>query len=223
MDFTEKIMKARPHLKPNSAKAYATSLRLLAPPDPTDLGFLKDTEAIIAKLSKYKTTTRRNYLNAVIVVLKGLEGSHAALETYEKLRDKYNDDYAELVSSHTKTDRQKELWIEWPDFLALVEKLREQVSRFPPKDWTPKQAQVYQDYLLALFYSKYPLRNDLADTKVVGKAEHNALTEAEKKKQNFVVRHDTNKYTLVLNEYKTARKYGEKRIELEPELLKPLR
>ena len=31
MDFVELVMKARPQIKDNSAKAYATALKLLAP------------------------------------------------------------------------------------------------------------------------------------------------------------------------------------------------
>ena len=66
MDFTQLVLTARPNIKPNSAKTYATSLKLLAPADaesPT-LDFLKDTEAILGKLEKFKMSTKRNYLNA---------------------------------------------------------------------------------------------------------------------------------------------------------------
>ena len=43
---------------------------------------------------------------------------------YEKIRDKYNSEYADAVQTHSKTQRQKDIWIEWPDFLEIVEKLR---------------------------------------------------------------------------------------------------
>lgn len=66
MKFTEQVLKARPNIKPNSAKAYATSLKLLAPENAENLDFLLDVDAIISKLDKYKHTTRRNYLNAVL-------------------------------------------------------------------------------------------------------------------------------------------------------------
>ena len=200
MDFTELVLKARPHIKENSAQAYARSLKLLAPEGSTSLGFLRDTKTIIEKLDKYKNTTRRNYLNAVIVALKGVDGSFLALKEYEKLRDQYNDEYAEQVGTHQKTQRQKEIWIEWPEYLQIVSKLRAEVSEFKPGSWTPKQKQGYQDYLITLLYSHYPLRNDFADTRVISKTEYNALTEEQKKQANFVVKHSANKYFLVLNE-----------------------
>ena len=214
MDFTEFVVKARPNIKPNSAQAYARSLKLLAPEGATSLDFLRDTKTIIQKLDKYKNTTRRNYLNAVIVVLRGLDDAEKALKEYEKLRDQYNDEYAEQVGTHQKTERQKEIWIEWPEYLDIVQKLRAEVGGFKPGDWSPKQRQGYQDYLITLLYSHYPLRNDFAATKVISKTDYNALTEAQKKQANFVVKHNTNKYFLVLNEYKTSKKYGEKKIEI---------
>jgi hypothetical protein len=226
MDFNKLVHLARPTLKPNSVNAYATSLRVLAPDDATSLDFLLDSSKIIAQIEKFKHTTRRNYLNAVIVVLKGDEGqaeNDTAIQKYEKERDKYNAEYSELVQSHSKTDRQKEMWIEWPDYLKIVQQLQSEVQHYKPGDWTKSMSALFQDYLIALLYSKYPLRNDFAHVNVITKGVFGGLTLAEKKKHNYLVKHKTNKYFLVLNEYKTSAKYGEKRIELDEVVLKPLR
>ena len=109
MDFTAQVKEARPNIKANSAAAYATSLRLLAPDGTTSLDFLKDTEQIIGKLEKYKHTTRRNYLNAVIVVMRGMSGSDKQPKIYEKLRDKYNEEYADQVQIHRRRGRGRRL------------------------------------------------------------------------------------------------------------------
>ena len=223
MNFTELVQQARPNIKENSAKAYATSLKLLAPEGSTNLDFLLDTEAVLGKIEKYKHTTRRNYLNAVIVVLKGGEGTENPLKEYEKVRDKYNEEYAEQVQTHTKTERQKEIWIDWNDYLKIVEKLREDTSNLKSQEWSKRETQKYQDFLITLLYSKYPLRNDWADVRVISKTEYNGLGEDEKKKGNYLVKHNSNKYFFVLNEYKTSKKYGEKHIEIDDEILKPLR
>ena len=42
MDFTNLVLAARPNIKPNSAKTYATSLKLLAPDGATSLEFLSE-------------------------------------------------------------------------------------------------------------------------------------------------------------------------------------
>ncbi len=129
----------------------------------------------------------------------------------------------EQVQTHAKTERQKEIWIEWPDYLEVVDQLRDRAAHLKSQAWNPKQTQQYQDYLIALLYSKYPLRNDWADVKVISKTEYNALGEEQKKQGNYLVKHDTNKYFFVLNEYKTSKKYGEKHIEMDAEILGPLR
>eukprot|EP01043_Picozoa_sp_COSAG02_P047106 COSAG02_NODE_4479_length_5316_cov_1484.345218_4_plen_307_part_00 len=223
MNFVDLVTKARPQIKENSAKAYATSLKLLAPESAENLDFLLDTQSILEKLEKYKHTTRRNYLNAVIVVLKGVEGSEAALKEYEKVRDKYNEEYADQVQTHKKTDRQKEIWIDWPDYLEIVGRLQKDTRDLKSQQWSKKETQQFQDFLITLLYSKYPLRNDWSNTKVISKTEYNKLGEEEKKQGNYLVKHNTNKYFFVLNEYKTSKKYGEKNIEIDEDVLKPLR
>ena len=223
MDFTQLVQTARPNIKPNSAKAYATSLKLLAPADATDFSYLFAVEPILRKLEKHRISTRRNYLNAIIVVLQGLEGGGAALKEYEKRRDKYNDDLSQQTQLHKKSDRQQEIWIDWPDYLDIVERLRDRVSSLKSEDWTPKQKQGYQDFLITLLYSKYPLRNDWADVMVITKTDYNALTEDLKREGNFLVKHNTNKFFFVLNEYKTSAKYGERRIEIDDDVLPSLR
>eukprot|EP01044_Picomonas_judraskeda_P015766 COSAG03_NODE_2695_length_2518_cov_7.923959_1_plen_198_part_10 len=198
MNFVELVRKARPQIKENSAKAYATSLKLLAPENTENLDFLLDTQSILDKLEKYKTTTRRNYLNAVIVVIKGVEGSEGPLKEYEKLRDKYNEEYADHVQSHKKTERQKEIWIDWPEFLEIVGRLQKDTADLKSGEWSPKDKQRFQDFLITLLYSKYPLRNDWADVKVITKTQYNKLQDEEKKGGNFLVKHNTNKYFFVL-------------------------
>ena len=60
---------ARPELKDNSIKQYLSSLRTLNGGQPiTNVDFLKDYDAVMAKLSSRKPTTIKNYMNSIIVV-----------------------------------------------------------------------------------------------------------------------------------------------------------
>ena len=79
--------------------------------------------------------------------------------------------------------------------------------------------------MIALLYSHYPLRNDFGDVKVVSKAVFNNTTTEEREKQNYLVQdplRSGSKMSLVLNEYKTSKKYGEKTIDIDPEVRKVL-
>ena len=70
----------------------------------------------------------------------------------------------------------------------------------------------YQEYLIAKLYTVYPLRNDFV-MKVVSKAEFKKMSEKDKEERNYLVV-PSNGHTMffVLNEYKTRRNYGEKRV-----------
>ena len=54
-------------------RAYALSLKSIVSPDATDFSELYDHETVLGKLEHYKDTTRKNILNAAVVVLKNDE------------------------------------------------------------------------------------------------------------------------------------------------------
>ena len=128
--------------------------------------FLEDYDAVVTFLAPKAETTHKNYLNAVIVALHALKGDKALISKYEQLRDKYNKAYTELIHSHQKTASQEANWVEWPDYLKLVEDMGEAVRpvlNAQGKDWTGAEQEAVQVYLLVLLYSKLPVRNDFAD------------------------------------------------------------
>ena len=90
MDFLELVKEMKPTLRDTSVHSYAVSLKSIAPPEANDLEFLKDTSVVLTRLEKYKPNTRKNYLNAAIVVLKGSKGEtfDKAIHLYETKRDK---------------------------------------------------------------------------------------------------------------------------------------
>ena len=80
------IRAARPNLSDNSLKAYLISLKKLNGGQPiSDLNFLEDYDAVVAFLEPQAETTRKNYLNAVIVALQALKGDKALIAKYEQL------------------------------------------------------------------------------------------------------------------------------------------
>jgi integrase len=224
IDYEQVIKDKRPHLKPTSVRSYGLSLKALAPQDAESMDFLHDVPAVLERLTKYKPTTRKNHLNAAIVVLNGQDSEKAreAFATYEKKRDEYQGEYTNLVKSKKKTASQEANWIEWDEFVAMVGRMQKELKVPRGDEWSPSDKLKFQDYLAMLLYQHYPLRNDFHDMRVISLRELKKLSEAEKREQNFLVR-EKNGFYLLLNEYKTRRKYGEKRIPIEGEVLKPLR
>ena len=144
----------RPKLKPNSARTYAVSLNTIAPPDSTSAGWVSDVLYVLKQLDRYKDTTKKNTLNAVIVLV---EPDSDAFKRYTKERDTYNDKYSDLMKAQQKTESQAKNWVSWDEYLGLVQTLQTSVKSLGTAPWSWRQLSQYQDYLLALLYSHYPL------------------------------------------------------------------
>ena len=92
------IRASRPNLSDNSLKTYLISLKKLNGGKPiSDLKFLEDYDGVVNFLSSKADTTKKNYLNAVIIALQALKGSPELIAKYEQLRDKYNQAYTDVM------------------------------------------------------------------------------------------------------------------------------
>eukprot|EP01051_Picozoa_sp_SAG22_P004968 SAG22_NODE_282_length_13050_cov_37.625125_10_plen_230_part_00 len=122
-----------------------------------------------------------------------------------------------MVASHEKTEKQKANWVEWSEWVRMSDELGESTKHLrKKKEWSKDELLQFQDYLITQLYKHYPVRNDFHDTKVVSKRDYNKLSESDKKSNNFVV--NGRPMLLILNEYKTKKKYGEKKIEIDPKV-----
>ena len=178
---------------------------------------MKDFEGIMEKLKDKSSNTKKSYLNAVIVALQALKEDKDLIEKYIQLRDGFQNDYIEMVKAHKKSAKQETNWVEWKDYVAMIDKLKNKVQHLNRKKiWTTEEIGEYQEYLLTTLYKHYPVRNDFHDMKVISKREYNKLSNNDKKETNFLVRGKP--MLLILNEYKTSKRYGEKKIEVNPEV-----
>ena len=224
MDYAKVIRERRPKLRDNSVTAYALSLKSMAPPDNKDMDYLYDTEDIFQRLEKYKPNTRKNHLNAAVVVLQGIDTEKAKKTTkiYEKRRDKYQEDYLDQTKAHKKTASQEKNWIEWPDYVEMVDRMGKEVKFVEPMT-TTQSAMKFQDYLVTLLYQHFPVRNDFADLRVITSKEWKKMTEKEKTAHNYLVvagRAKKTGFEMILNLYKTSAKYGQRRIKIDQEPVK---
>lgn len=224
IDFSQIVRDRRPNLRDTSVNSYALSLRAIAPEAAADLDFLKDTGAVLSRL-EYKPTTRKNHLNAAVVVLQGLGDDEfkSAAKVYEARRDKYQEQYLDQTKARKKTASQEKNWVEWPAYEAMVDSMRGDVR------WrgamTPGQAMKFQDYLVALLHETFPVRNDFANLKVVSRRAWNNMTDEGKGERNYVlVGSGGHPYRFIFNHYKTSAKYGRRELKVErPQLTKAIR
>ena len=225
-NLTEEIQKSRPNLKPNSIKQYETHLNKLKKLFDTDnYDFLSKPKDVMEKLDDKHYTSKRNTLNAVIILLLALDIDDKfseLIEEYQKIRDGLNDKYLEDQQSGKISDKQKDNFVE---FIELKKMTAQMFREIRDKDLKKKETLKPSDkelmvvFTIFSFLSQYPLRNDLAGMKYISKTDYNKLTDDDKKNGNFLVK-QKNKLMIILNEYKTSKKYGEKIIELNWEITK---
>lgn len=119
--------------------------------------------------------------------------------------------YIELKKSipikelNIKTDKQIKNWISKEEVLKLLEELKKIIIINP-------SFLNFRKYLILLILTKTPLRNDLAGVLMVDK-----LKDTKDNKNNYYVKDDG---LLILNHYKTSKRYGQKKIPFNKEVQK---
>ena len=223
-DIAEHLKREKPNLSPNSLKVYTLNLQKifkgidLDNEDITVKNIAKKKEEIYKFLVAYPDNTARNYMNALIMFIKTLDGKNdKLLEDLGERRDKLHTTYKNKVANHEKSDKQKENWLEWEDIQQVFKDLQNQVKALrlkvknKQKTLSPAEKMIFQDYLLlGLFVLQPPTRNDYAEMKVLTRKEYNAMNETEKEASNYYIKDTKGKSSFIYNEYKTKKKYGKK-------------
>jgi hypothetical protein len=223
------IQKSRPNLKPNSIKQYEAHLKKLQKIyDTENYDFLSSPSDVMDKLSDKHYTSIRNTLNAVIILLMALnhdEKYNKLIGDYQKERDKLNDKYLEDQQSGKISEKQKKNFAELSEIQSMINKMEKEIKE---REIKKKSSLKVKDRELMMVYTIYniliriPTRNDMAGMELITKTGYNKLTEDQKKNTNYLVK-EKSKMFFVLNEYKTSKKYGEKKIDIPKDLEKILR
>lgn len=224
----DEISKARPNLKPNTIKQYETHLNKLKKIFDTDnYDFLSDPEKVAEKLKDKAYTSRRNTYNAIIVLLMALnhdEKYNDLIEKYDKMRNELNSKYDEEMSSGKISEKQSKNFAEYEEVEGMIKKMENEIKSQGLKkktELTGKEKELLMVYTIYNMLIRIPTRNDMAMQKLISKTQYNKLSEEEKKNNNYLVK-EKGKMFGVYNEYKTSKKYGEKKIDIPKDLEKIL-
>ena len=230
-ELFDMIKENRPLIKDSTIKMYLSNLRKLNrmihddnEKELENIQFLRQLNKVEEVLNEVHFTTKRNYLNAVIVVLT-IHDDEDLLKEYQEIRDKLNQQYEDNQATGVISDKQKENFVDISEIHKVIDEIRNEiyVKKLRKKsDLSKKDFQLYMVYLLLNIYVKYPFRNDVAGMSVITKRKYNKLTLEDKTANNYIVV-EKNKMSFVLNEYKTSKKYHEKIIPIDKELEKIFR
>lgn len=179
---------------------------------PTDkYEFLKDGEKTIKYINeKYENiNTKRTKINACLYFCKIFDYEPSLykqeLDRLFKLTD--------AAQTNVKTDKQEANWV---DTREIDEKLKELLKVIPKNITDYDDYRKLINYIIILFHKHLPIRNDLADAKIVfnSKAktdeEINYIKITNKKKREGI---------LIMKKYKTKSTYGEKKIEIPTQII----
>ena len=177
---------------------------------PNDFDFLQKSKEVIEHIEGLDkaVNSKKIYYIAIVGTLMRLEdpGFTEVLKTYKEKQAEYNSIIQKQYETQQMTPEQMEKFLSWPSVLEARKKIGAAAH----------DLMTYQDYVLVCVYTYIPpVRADFAHMRVV-------YDEAETKEGNCLLVLSSG-LTLVLNEFKTAHKYGQARIAVPPALEEILR
>lgn len=187
--------------------------------------FLQDFKKVMNVINQEnKITSKKNKLTAVIVALTSDKDKN------EKLIDKFSnelkslsDKYMNFLKTQTKTETQKQNWINYNDLIIIVNKVMKEVkhleiSKKKESDiLSNKEFDTLQQYLILRTYLSFPLRNDFADMRILKHKDFKKLNKDEKDKSNSLVL-NKNKKQFHITQFKNKKYIGSKILDVPSSL-----
>jgi len=232
MDLVAEIKSVKPHLAEGSIKNYKISLqklheRMFNTKAIKNLKWLEDKDKILEALKDYKPTTKRNYLNSIIVFSQAHTDKFASTDYFKKyteVRDEINQELRDKASSGEKTEKQKDNWItadEYDDILSTYKKYFSKNKIFS-KDIDGDDIRLLQEFALLKLYQQIPSRNDFATIKVISPREYQKIKKDELT-ENYLIT-DRDKYFFIINSWKTKKNENDRRrIDVPADIKKVLK
>jgi len=226
---TEAISTDRPKLKTNTIKQYVIHLNKLKKIFDTDnYDFLSKPDEVMDKIKTNHYTSQRNTLNAVIILLLALNHDKKydeLIEDYQKRRDKLNDKYLEDNANGKISQSQSQNFVDLEEIKKMIKTMENEIKSQGLKKketLTGKEKELLMVYTIFSMLVKYPVRLDFSGMKLISKTQYNTLKEDDKKLGNYLI-NEKGKLTMIMNEYKTSKKYGEKKIPIDKDIEKVIR
>jgi hypothetical protein len=205
MEIAERIRHNKPDIADSSVKTYASVINNLAKKMGKDVSWLtKHTKSVLTFLKDMKPSSRKTILASLIVYM-GTKGSGI-----EDLRKQMMDDissYNADLKNQSRSDKDKENWIEWGDVLGLFKARWKHDSHLltQAKLSKPDQTRLMELVLLAVYTLIPPRRSeDYCQFK---------LRDIDKEKDNYM-----DDSGFVFTTYKTAKKYGKQVVKIPKKL-----
>ena len=212
----KKIKNFKPNLSESSLKLYIGKLKRFMQNGKFDIKIFNNTDVIFTHLDEYPNiSTKKSLLTSIVVALQAQPKQNIKLiEKYQEEMMKYLNQENATTFKQEKSDKQQKNWITMQDFVETINKVQEEIKEqkiMKKKELNNTEYQLLQDYIILRLYHEYPLRNDIASIHVIDN--ENKIEE----NKNYLVTGDK-EYTIILQQYKTFKKYGKKEYILDKNL-----
>lgn len=205
-------------LAESSTKLYLRNLERLNDDSPLkNLNFLKDPEIIIKKIDNYKDNTRRGYLISICSVLsldKNTPKKQKLYDVYFKMMMDMNRRLKSSESENEKTDTQKDNWLEWSEVEKKWDELHEKVSAYKGTMNPQQYDNILQYVILSLYVLLPPRRNEY---------QHMVVAKSVTDPNPDINYYNVDNQQMIFNKFKTAKKEGQKIIDIPLKLQGVLR
>lgn len=211
-NLKKKIRENKPNVSESSISSYANALKQLfykahLPKEPLDINWFNDFNAMKEELKDANLNTRKTTYAAILTL-------HKDNEDIKKLMVEDQKEVNKQIASHKKSDKQEENWLDYDEIKKRVDnKLKLTKALFTSKEKLNDKE--YNDIILTMilllttgYYEGLPPRRNMDWNEL----KFRNYTDED----NYIT-----KTQFVFNKYKTAKYYGEEKIEI-PKEMKPI-
>ena len=149
-------------------------------------------------------------MTSIVVLLKAYKTSKRTLNKYERYFEELIRDYESNYDKQIKSDKENKNWITSKEIFNKITVFETSINKFDMNNLSKNNKDIIQQHLILKLYTVIPpLRNDYAMIKVYHSKEVSG--------ENYI---NIKNSQIILNDYKTSKTYGEKKIDIPQNILK---
>lgn len=197
-------------LSESTIKAYMIRLRKLNDEKPvTTIDYLADYDSMIKKISHLSNNTQRGYLITITQALKMTNNYDDEKDVYEAKLQELEYIREEAQDKYRKSDKEKERWCSLLELKAVADYWLDMIDEVVYNDFSSAKVYgIYKNALISLLYTEQaPLRLEYATMSII---QDESKVEP---KKNYMLQ-DNGKYIIILQDFKTKKSQGNKRIPI---------
>ena len=200
----------RSNIKENSLNAYVSNINKVFKEvfnNDIDVKHFNQFKKVHDYAETLTPATRKNIIIAIIILLKAYKTPVRVKNKYQKYFDELALEYENNANKQLKSEKDEKNWITKEEIDKRLQDLEKQISKMNMDDLSKNDKDIIQQHLVvSLYIGEHipPMRNDYAGMRI---------SRDDLKLENYI---NMETKEIVLNQYKTDKTYGQKKITIPP-------